>query len=80
MTEKRDLLDRIAEALLERETLDREDLALLLAGKQLPPLTLSSNVEPARESEVGEKSAPKPVEEEDVFPGTEIPDAQPVPS
>ncbi len=80
LTEKRDLLDCIAEALLERETLDREDLALLLEGKPLPPIPLVSKVEPARESEAGEKSAPKPVEEEEVFPGTDIPDAQPLPS
>jgi cell division protease FtsH len=80
LTEKRDLLNCIAEALLERETLDRGDLALLLEGKILPPLPLVSSVEPTREIEVGEKSAPKPVEEEDAFPGTDIPDAQPLPS
>ena len=33
----RDLLDRIALALLERETIDREDLDLLLRGEPLPP-------------------------------------------
>ncbi|MEO8452047.1 MAG: ATP-dependent zinc metalloprotease FtsH, partial [Gemmatimonadota bacterium] len=33
----RNLLDRIAEALLDRETLDTEDLALLRDGKVLPP-------------------------------------------
>ena len=36
--ENRDLLERIAEALLERETLDREDIDLLAAGEPLPPL------------------------------------------
>jgi len=38
LQEHRDLLERIAEALLERETLDREDIDLLAAGQPLPPL------------------------------------------
>ena len=37
LTNHRDLLDQIAAALLERETLDTEDLALLRDGKTLPP-------------------------------------------
>jgi cell division protease FtsH len=37
ITAHRDLLDRIALALLERETLDREDLELLARGEPLPP-------------------------------------------
>jgi len=37
LAENRELLDRIAQALLERETLDREDLALLNRGEPLPP-------------------------------------------
>jgi len=32
-----DLLHRMAQALLDRETLDREEVALLVAGKDLPP-------------------------------------------
>jgi cell division protease FtsH len=32
----RDLLEQIAEALLERETLDREEVDLLAAGERLP--------------------------------------------
>jgi cell division protease FtsH len=39
LTESRALLDQIASVLLERETIDREDLDLLLKGKSLPPLT-----------------------------------------
>ncbi len=38
LEENRDLLEAIAEALLERETLDREDIELLAAGKPLPPV------------------------------------------
>jgi len=38
LTEHRDQLDRLAAALLERETLDREEVDLVVAGKALPPL------------------------------------------
>ena len=38
LTERRDVLDRIAEALLERETLGQEELKLLLEDRELPPL------------------------------------------
>jgi cell division protease FtsH len=37
LTTHRDLLDRIATALLERETLSREDIAILEQGQALPP-------------------------------------------
>ena len=36
----RDLLDRIADALLERETIDREDLDRLVKNLPLPPRNL----------------------------------------
>jgi cell division protease FtsH len=36
--DNRDLLDRIAEALLERETIEAKDIELLVAGEPLPPL------------------------------------------
>ena len=38
VTEHTDLLERIAQGLLERETLDSVDIALLDAGEELPPL------------------------------------------
>ncbi|HYT04356.1 MAG TPA: ATP-dependent zinc metalloprotease FtsH [Gemmatimonadales bacterium] len=38
LTEHRDQLDRLAAALLERETLDREEVDLVMAGRPLPPL------------------------------------------
>jgi cell division protease FtsH len=37
LNEHRDLLERITEALLDRETIDREDLALLDKNQPLPP-------------------------------------------
>jgi len=40
VNENRELLDRIAVALLERETIDREDLDRLMKGEQLPPRPL----------------------------------------
>ncbi len=33
-----DIMHRMAEALLERETLDAADIALIIAGKELPPI------------------------------------------
>jgi cell division protease FtsH len=38
LEDERDLLERIAQALLERETLDRNEIDLLAEGKELPPL------------------------------------------
>jgi cell division protease FtsH len=43
--ENRDLLDRIAQALLDRETIDREDLDRLVKNQPLPPRSLPA--EPA---------------------------------
>ena len=56
LTEHRDLLDRIARALLERETIDREDLELLANNQPLPPrispppLSAPPSVPPSRET------------------------------
>jgi cell division protease FtsH len=47
LTENRDLLDRIALALLDRETLGREDIDLLVQGKALPPFSSSPPSTPA---------------------------------
>ncbi|MEJ2722060.1 MAG: cell division protein FtsH, partial [bacterium] len=38
LEENMDALHAVAKALLERETLDREEMDLILAGKELPPL------------------------------------------
>ncbi|HEX6308805.1 MAG TPA: ATP-dependent zinc metalloprotease FtsH [Longimicrobiales bacterium] len=61
----RKLLEEIAEALLERETLDREDIDLLASGAQLPEAKI---VRQAREfadalrREKGSLAAPEPAE------------------
>jgi hypothetical protein len=40
LSENRELLDRIAQALLDRETIDREDLDRLVKNQTLPPRSL----------------------------------------
>jgi len=52
LTEHRDLLDRIAAALLERETLTREDIALLEKNEPLPPRQDPPTALPAAEKPV----------------------------
>ena len=75
LDENRSTLDRIAEALLERETLDTADLKLIAAGEPLPPLPLpgagTAAAEPRREA----KSEPLAK-----FPGKKLPDPEPMPS
>ncbi|HEY6207602.1 MAG TPA: ATP-dependent zinc metalloprotease FtsH [Gemmatimonadales bacterium] len=38
LTEQRDALDRLAASLLERETLDRDEVEMVVAGRQLAPV------------------------------------------
>jgi cell division protease FtsH len=54
LNENRDLLDRIAQALLDRETIDREDLDRLVKNLPLPPRTLPPD------SPAPSATAPKP--------------------
>ncbi|MCZ6783582.1 MAG: ATP-dependent zinc metalloprotease FtsH [Proteobacteria bacterium] len=73
LIDNRAVLDRIAEALLERETLTAPDLALLVKGEPLPPLPVPTEIqsqEPAQPS----KSEPTGL------PGGEIPDPDPTPA
>ncbi len=46
LVEHRATLDRVAAALLERETLDREEIEMVVAGKTLPPLPPAAPVTP----------------------------------
>jgi cell division protease FtsH len=75
LVERRDALDRIAHALLERETLDESDLKLLLEGKPLPDLP-----EPAVRKESGAPS--RATSEQGArrrFGDKGVPDPEPVP-
>ncbi|MEA3245985.1 MAG: ATP-dependent zinc metalloprotease FtsH, partial [Gemmatimonadota bacterium] len=47
LTENRELLDKIAAALLERETLTREDIETLRRGDELPPRAAATLAPPA---------------------------------
>jgi cell division protease FtsH len=75
LRDNRATLDRISEALLERETLEAEELKLLVQGKPLPPLpvlggTTTKNDPPPKRA---------PAEPSGRFPGDELPDPEPVP-
>jgi cell division protease FtsH len=74
LRDHRGALDRIAEALLERETLEAADLALLVAGQPLPPLPLPTEAE--------ERAAPRSSRPEGAkgSPGGIIPVPEPVSS
>jgi len=74
LLERREVLDRIAAALLERETLDTADLRLLLAGDPLPPLAPPKAGEAAAEPRREAKPEPLPK-----FPGKKLPDPEPMP-
>jgi cell division protease FtsH len=73
LAENRGSLDRISDALLERETLEGAELKLLIAGQPLPPLP--SPVAPKREAqpERAKAESRKPV------PPDKLPDPEPVP-
>jgi cell division protease FtsH len=72
LVQHRGSLDRITEALLERETLEGSELQLLMDGKPLPPLP--GPVAP-------QKSPPERAEKqpEEPFPGDKLPEPEPVP-
>jgi cell division protease FtsH len=72
--EYRQTLDRISLALLERETLDTEELARLLAGEPLPPLPPIAGAK-TKNDPPPERAKPKPA---GGFPA-DVPDPEPVP-
>jgi cell division protease FtsH len=64
LTEHRDLLDKIAAALLERETLTREDIEVLRRGEELPPrapATLNPPPQPVAPAPVAEPKRTPPL-------------------
>jgi cell division protease FtsH len=76
ISERRDLLDKIAHGLLERETLDNLELAVLVEGGELPPLELTAeSTESSPEtSEAKTGDAPEPR-----FGDKTIPEPEPMP-
>jgi len=74
LSENREVLDRIGEALLERETLGTRDLALLLEGEALPPL-------PSPLEENGGETPPASTRPSEPagYSGEKLPDPEPVP-
>jgi cell division protease FtsH len=72
LDDNREVLDRMATALLERETLESVDLARIMAGEPLTPLpALPTQAEPG-------KTRPRP-ESPKKFAGDKLPDPEPVP-
>ena len=74
LNDNRATLDRITEALLERETLDTADLKLLVAGKPLPPMPVPE-VPPARGEQPPRRVKPDRAKE---FPGEKLPNPEPI--
>jgi cell division protease FtsH len=62
LADNRDLLERLAEALLERETLDREEIAALAEGRPLPDLDAESPEQPLAPSATEPADAGKAVD------------------
>jgi cell division protease FtsH len=60
LAENRELLDRIADALLERETIDREDLDRLVKNLPLPPRNLPPADTPAPQASAPTKPGAAP--------------------
>ncbi len=73
LIENRSTLDSIAEGLLERETLEGKDIALLIAGEPLPPMP----VPPVEEPVVAQ--APTADDEDAELNEGDLPDPEPVP-
>ena len=77
LTDRRDLLDAVAAALLERETLEGPQLQMLLRGEPLPALGV--------DGAAGAGSSPRPTRgerDEDVpegGAGSKLPDPEPMP-
>ena len=75
LVDNRDVLDRVALALLERETLETEELDLLLKNQDLPPFEKIIRDASAK----GTKKTPES-ESSDGFSAGSVPDPEPMPS
>jgi cell division protease FtsH len=74
LTSHRAQLDAVVSALLERETLNREEFLAIMAGETLEPLPpmegKPGSTEPATQPEIGEKSSKPPRVPQRLEPGT----------
>ena len=77
LLDNRDVLDRIAEALLERETLEGPQLKILLRGEVLPELRTRAD---EQTDSVGSSDSRSGDVEDDDRAGGNIPDPEPMPS
>ena len=59
VSERRGALDRLAAALLERETLEREQVELVIAGQSLPPYVPPPPPQRAESGEQEKEKAPQ---------------------
>jgi cell division protease FtsH len=73
LEDNREMLDRISDALLERETLEGSDLKLLMEGKPLPAMPALETVDEDPPTERAEADTTRS------FPGAKLPDPEPVP-
>ena len=74
--DNRDKLDRISDALLERETLDTHELKLLVLNKPLPPLP--TPVIAAKKDSPPKRTGAE-AEPSGKYSGDKLPDPEPVP-
>ena len=51
LTQNRDKLDAVAQALLERDTLSRADFEAVMRGEALPPMTAAEKVQPSEDAQ-----------------------------
>jgi cell division protease FtsH len=80
LVDHRDTLDAIAEALLERETLETKDLEVLSRGEQLPPLPSPVLADDAASKAESASSSSSPDEAKEYpAPGRKLPDPEPMP-
>ncbi|MEE2665294.1 MAG: ATP-dependent zinc metalloprotease FtsH [Myxococcota bacterium] len=77
LEQHRDKLETIAQALLERETLETSDLALIMKGASLPPLP--SPVESGGDEDPSETPPVSPEETDDEVADGKLPDPEPMP-
>jgi cell division protease FtsH len=59
LRENIDLLHRVSKVLLERETIDGEELDIIIRGEELPPLTIISKLEKFAKDLPRTQDAPK---------------------